>query len=423
MKKSRKLTRYISWRLGVIAFIMIAAYSILLFFSLFKGVEEAATFDLKLISRDFDREYEKNNHTPLPRFHRLRSYIGEKDLPAWLNKKSPANLNTGEILIAEPTLADYEKDQWAYHVVFPYELYNGKRLYLIQTYTEKDDIPDTFMFSENLEILILGTGILFILIIMAGVQLLFRNISTALEDLSSWAANLNSDNLENPKPEFKFREIRFLSDLIHNAVFDLNDTLKREHHFLKHASHELRTPIAILRSNMDLIGKIKPDPDDNEKIIYERIRRASDNMQQITETLLWLSRKEETMPAPEPVDVQELVTGLIHENEYLLEGKDVRLILDTEPASLTVPLTACRIAMGNLIRNAFQYTSHGKIQVRLTQTGFSITNQINKAHENDKNDHGFGLGLMLVKQICRKLNLSYEKQDLPGRHRAFLSWN
>lgn len=423
MKKKRQLKWYITWALGIAAFIMIAAYSIFVEFSLLIGMEETATFDLKLISRDFAVEYRKNPETSLPHFPRLIAYLGEKDLPGWLKEKyTPADLESGKALIDEPSLMEWDEDHWTFHIVFPSELHDGTRLYLIKTYTEKDDLPQAFVFSENLEILILGTGILFILLIMGGIRLLFRNVSFAIDDLFAWAAGLNSETLGNSRPQFKFREIDLLAELIHNAVANLHQALQREHRFLRHASHELRTPITVLRSNMDLLDRINPDPEEREKMVYGRIRRAGDSMHQLTETLLWLSRKEEKMPEAETVDVQEVVTELIRENEFLLKGKEVKLSMDIRSAQFIIPLTAFRIAMGNLIRNAFQYTDQGTVRINLMNTRLTIENQTSAASEKNDDSYGFGLGLMLVKQICRKLKLSYQREEVPGGHRAILSW-
>jgi signal transduction histidine kinase len=422
MKKERRLKRYFTWALGIAAFIMIAAYSIFVEFSLLMGMEETATFDLKLISRDFAAEYKKNILAPLPQFPRLKAYIGEDDLPAWLKEDSPKNLETMKALIAEPSMEEWKNDHWSFHIVLPTRLHDGKRLYLIKTYTEKDDLPEAFVFSENLEILILSTGILFILLLMGGVRFLFRKVSFSLDDLFSWAAGLNSESLDRPKPEFKFKEIDLLADLIHKAVTDLHRALQREHSFLRHASHELRTPLAMLRSNMDLLERIKLDPDRQEKKIYNRIRRACDSMHQLTETLLWLSRKENRIPDPEPVDIRDLVTGLIQENRYLLEGKHVELILEIRPAGVMIPMTAFKIAVGNIIRNAFQYTVQGVVRIELLEDKLIIENKTCAGVGKNAADYGFGLGLKLVKQICSKLNLSYKSRNLQEGHQAILSW-
>jgi signal transduction histidine kinase len=424
MKKNRKLRRYITRFLGLAALVMIGVYSILAEYTLIKGLEEAASFDLRLTAKDISFAYQKDPHAPLPRFPRVAAYIGEKDLPGWFGKKfSPADLPVGTLVLDEPTDAEYERGQWDLHVILPSELHDGKRLYIIQSYTEKDDLPEAFIFSENLEIIILGTGIGFIFLLWACVRHLFRTVSSPLENLRGWAAKLDHDNLEQPHPDFHFEEINQLADLIQNAVGDLHQALNREHHFLRNASHELRTPIAVIRTNMDLLERLQTDSGDKEKISHQRIRRAVDSMHRLTETLLWLSRKEETMPPPEAIQVHAMVADLVEENRYLLASKDVDLTLDLEAAQATLPRTALHIALGNLVRNAFKYTGQGRIAIKVTPTAVTITNASSNTEGSrlTADESGFGLGLMLVEQICHKLNLSYESISVPGGRKTRLS--
>ena len=208
-----------------------------------------------------------------------------------------------------------------------------------------------------------------------------------------------------------------------NAVGDLHRALTREHQFLRNASHELRTPIAVLRTNMDLLERLRLDFGDQEKAVYPRLRRAVDDIHQLTETLLWLSRKEETMPEPENVSIGEMVDELVRENRYLLKGKDVDLWLDIAAARATLPAVAVRIALGNLIRNAFQYTGRGSVEILVAQDAVTITNRYRAMEKVDSGggDYGYGLGLMLVRQISEKLNLQYENRAIPGGHRASLA--
>ena len=51
---------------------------------------------------------------------------------------------------------------------------------------------------------------------------------------------------------------------------DLHQALNREHHFLRNASHELRTPIAVIRTNMDLLERLQTNSGDREKISHAK---------------------------------------------------------------------------------------------------------------------------------------------------------
>jgi len=418
-----KLKRYISIFLAVVFVVVITAYTVLVYYSLLAGIIEAATYDLRLAARDFSALYKTDSMAPLPKAPRVTAYIGETDLPVWLKDEySPETLGHDEIELDDLEARVNGIDQEIFFFVLAHDLYDGKRLYLVKLYQEADDIPDAFRYSERTEILVVSFGIGFIVLIFLVIRFLFRKVAGSIEILSEWAGSLTREDLDLPRPGFKFREIDQLADLIQNAVGDLHEAMTREHRFLRNASHELRTPIAVLRSNMDLLNKLWPDLPDREKNIFQRMGRAVDNMHQLTETLLWLSRKEETMPEPECVDIVDLVNELVRENRFLLAGKEVSLSLDTLPSQGLFPRTACRIALGNLIRNACQYTVQGRIEIRVSPQAVSITNRSGASPNVPGSDYGFGLGLLLVDQICRKLNMSYENRPVQDGHLAELSW-
>ncbi|MCD4678312.1 MAG: HAMP domain-containing histidine kinase [Desulfobacula sp.] len=424
MQAAPKLRRHITISLWMLTLLMIVVYSILVLYSLFTGMDELTSYDFHLTARDFAVEYRENPDTKLPESRRLKAYLGEKNLPDWFKNNYPLKtLEHTKVEWYEVAAKQFDQDEAFYFHVFPYDLHDGNRLYLLETYTDKDDIPEAFRKSENSGIITIAMGIGFIILVLVAIKGLFKKISSPLDALSGWANNLTREKLEQPHPDFHFEEINQLADLIQNAVQDLNQALNREHQFLRFSSHELRTPIAVLRSNMDLLERLRPDPGDEEKISYQRIRRAMDNMHRMTETLLWLSRKEKNMPMAEPVDIGALVDELVRENRYLLSGKKVVCDLKVIPVRITIPQAAARIVIGNLVRNAFQYTVQGKVDIQVTQEAFIVENtgQTLEQAIQKKGDYGFGLGLMLVEQITRKLNLRYENLPVPDGHRAVVS--
>ncbi len=103
----------------------------------------------------------------------------------------------------------------------------------------------------------------------------------------------------------------------------MQQSLDREQEFLSYASHELRTPIAVTRTNSELLSKMMTVNNSPEKQIevVERIKRASITMTDLTETLLWLNRSEGKSLVTENVQLGELTEQLVHDLDYLLEGK------------------------------------------------------------------------------------------------------
>jgi signal transduction histidine kinase len=425
MKTPPNLRRYIAVSLGGIILVMIVAYTLLVLHAFSSSVKDLISYDLTLKARNFARDYRENAESPLPKDRYLTAYMNPAELPQWLTDSCDVeNLAHGRPEMGNMTGPHIHGGEEFFFLAMAYDLHDNNRLYLVETYTEKDEIPGSFSNIRRAMYITLAFGIGFILLVGVILRFFFFRISTPVNALGDWANSLTSKSLERPHPDFRFEEINQLADLIQHAVGDLHQALQREQFFLNSASHELRTPIAVIRTNLDLLQRLQPSMEERTGTSFQRIRRAVDNMRGLTETLLWLSRKEENMPPAETVDIYRTVNELVRENRYLLKGKDVELDMDMSPATAIVPRVALVIAMENLIRNAFQHVHKGKIEIRLTGTAIVITNTEPPEGEvvRTSSEYGFGLGLMLVEQISRKLGLSYENRSVPGGHEATLSF-
>ncbi|WP_078119214.1 sensor histidine kinase [Thiosocius teredinicola] len=251
------------------------------------------------------------------------------------------------------------------------------------------------------------------------IWLLMKRVSRPAAELGSWAQALDAHNITKPVPDFAYPELNRLAQLIKNSVSSVQQSVEREHRFLRHASHELRTPISVIRSNVELIRKLQLDhkhlPDKSQQKAYDRIDRASQTMQHLTETLLWLSRDElETLPT-QMVSIGDLIKQLVDDNRYLLADKHVEVELQTDQSIAELPDTAARIVLGNLIRNAFQHTWEGQVKITQRRSEVRIENRQADTHDNGNGEAtGFGLGLQLTAQLSERLMWPYRNQPVGG---------
>nr|WP_298250874.1 HAMP domain-containing sensor histidine kinase [uncultured Halomonas sp.] len=261
------------------------------------------------------------------------------------------------------------------------------------------------------------------LALAAVIWLVMRRVATPVARLGQWARGLESGNLQAPLPDFRYPELNELAGLVRSSLSSLEESLEREHRFLRHTSHELRTPISVIRNNVELIRSLPaeqaPAADSILATIIDRVDRASLTMKHLTETLLWLSRDESGDLPTRRIALDRLIQELVSEHRYLLQGKDVTLTLTTEPATLEHSDVATRVVIGNLIRNAFQHTWVG--EVRIHQDGQTIRIDNHQASDADAdNDLGFGLGLQLTAQLTERLGWTYHNVPAHGGHRVFL---
>ncbi len=255
---------------------------------------------------------------------------------------------------------------------------------------------------------------------------LFRKASAPVARLGNWVRKLDRDSLEKPIPNFGFRDLNDFAELIRAGQRSVQEGLEREQAFVRHSSHELRTPIHVMRSNVELLKKLKSQDPENppaprEAAVLERLNRASQTMKDLTETLLWLGRDDtERLPRAD-ISLARIVRQLTEELGYLLEGKTVELSVHTDDWHGMLPETAARIVLGNLIRNAFQHTWEGEVRISQSGAQVQICNRQTQSPMAAE-DLGFGLGLQLVEKLTRRLNWPYDNTIRPDGHDVSVSF-
>ncbi len=264
--------------------------------------------------------------------------------------------------------------------------------------------------SVNLLLIISSISIVILALV---IWLILRRVSQPISQLVHWMHSLNTKTLANQPPDFYYPELNEMADLIRNSLTSSQQSLEREERFLGFASHELRTPISIIRNNIELLAKLKQSKnmasDAKFDHVIERIDRASLTMKHLSETLLWLSRDNNENLSQQTFKLDQQIEQLVSEMQYLLSNKPVELRLDLSPCDISQSQVATQIVLGNLIRNAFQHTWEGEVLIRQRGHHISIENHcqhFDSANESNS-EQGFGLGLQLTEQLCQKLHWHY----------------
>ncbi|TKB54211.1 sensor histidine kinase [Ferrimonas aestuarii] len=248
------------------------------------------------------------------------------------------------------------------------------------------------------------------------IWLLIRQITKPMVELSDWAKGLGPESVENSTPDFHYRELNGLAGIIKGSFEQVQQSVQREQEFLRHASHELRTPITVIRANSAVLAKLTTDPNSKQAVVQQRIERAVRTMSDLTETLLWMSR-DKGRQANEPVQLDQFIEQIALELDYL-KKPGVEVSISVDPITLNLAKTPCRIALSNLIRNAYQHTAEG--QVAIVQLGNVITVS-NEVSEAGGADLGFGLGLKLCRKLVEQYGWQMQEHSLPDAHRVVLS--
>ena len=225
-------------------------------------------------------------------------------------------------------------------------------------------------------------------------------VANPIERLAKWAKTLTPCQLNRPMPDFQYNELNRLAMIVKNSLSSVEETLHREHKFLAHASHELRTPIAVVRSNTELMAKLvdKPNSIEKQKEVLERILRAGVTMTDLCDPLLWLNRGRHNELQLTQVNLGELIKQLCQDLNYLIKDKDVNVEVSVSGGVFELPVTMSRIVLSNLIRNAYQHTLRGRVVIEQAGSQVIIMNR-DESCGDTQNQLGFGLGLELTNRI------------------------
>lgn len=335
-----------------------------------------------------------------------------EDLPIEIQQ----NLNPEELIPNEllkridgvPIISEPEAGYFAMKVVV-----DGETRY-ISLLLKQMDMNDKFENEPPPFIYIIFIGLGAIVFFFIALILVQRKIASPVEELKDWAKALDKEQLTQPVPNFHYSELNALGELIKSSLSSVQESLEREQRFLGYASHELRTPIAVTRTNSELLRKMitKQLPAEKQLEVLDRIERAGFTMTDLTETLLWLNRQEGKSLPSYPVSLGKSIQQIVGELGYLLQGKSVEVTTTVDQTTLELPEGLCRIVISNLIRNAFQHTENGIVEITQAGDTLSIVN-CNTEPKIGRDDLGFGLGLELTQRLITQYGWTYQTQQSP----------
>ncbi|WOE78564.1 HAMP domain-containing sensor histidine kinase [Pseudomonas protegens] len=394
--------------------VVLLIYSLLLPEYSVRGLLYTASAMMEEEAQYFARHYKKDPNTPPPHNYFYTSVIGKEALPEKIRQMldTPPSMSFGAVQVFGDLESDDEDEGRA---VLAQPLSDGKTLYMYDVDHDQEEggevetpLSDAYIERELRGVNFISLAVFVPALII--IALLVWWLVRPLGRLAQWSSTLkDADSVSSQRPSFGFKEFNMLADALAQSVQQVQAASLREGRLLRYTSHELRTPLAVLKANIELLtlqsGGVLPPP-------LQRIERSVLNMQRIAETLLWMSRE---LPEPlpeEPIDMSGLVTELIEEHRYLIGTRDIELILDISCEPCRLPLTACRIVVGNFLRNALQYADEGSVEISFEHPQLRIVNRIREAKQLEpSSDFGYGLGLELMCQLCARLGWHIEVLD------------
>jgi two-component system OmpR family sensor kinase len=225
--------------------------------------------------------------------------------------------------------------------------------------------------------------------------------------------------------------VRALDDLLGR----LGDALSAQRSFVADAAHELRTPLAALELQVQLVDRA-PDEAGRAAALAD-LRAGLGRMTHVVQQLLTLARAEPdagAVLAGEPVSLSELVAQVIADHALLAEARQVDLgtARTAEDAVVLGDPASLRALLANLVDNAIRYSPEGgrvdvdagvlagRPYLEVSDHGHGIPEAERERvfdrfyRRGDGSYTGSGLGLAIVRAIAERHAASVALGDTPG---------
>ncbi|MDZ4747556.1 MAG: HAMP domain-containing sensor histidine kinase [Saprospiraceae bacterium] len=286
---------------------------------------------------------------------------------------------------------------------------------------EKDDLLDAIARSLGLFLLLLLIVLIFFNQWIA--HKLWSPFYKILDQLRSVQLQYHS-SLSTPPTRIKeFNELRQGINRLLNEISHQYLQLKD---FTDHASHEIQTPLAVIRSKLELLLQ-KEDWSGKEWEWISDAITSTGRLSRLTQSLLLLSRIENRQfSSLEAVDLGELIRNRMEAYEECEPGSHIKMELFLhEPLTVQIDPSLADILVSNILQNAIKHNVEpGQIKMDIHSTQLTIANTgrplskpsaslFQRFNKDGLPSDSPGLGLAIVERICSSygFRIAYHYND------------
>ncbi len=362
----------------------------------------------------FWERYQSDDSFPLPDTQNLTGYFDIEQLPDDIKTRLPL------------TQGFYESTEQ--HIVVYKTRQGDDELYLLYY---RDQVDSLAMYY--------GLFPLTLILIFLYATLWFSyRFSRRMVSPVSWLANQVNriDFSAKQISPINLDEIPFETDdeiqLLANSIVHLGERvdsfIERERNFTRDASHELRSPLTVIRLATDMLQDEQSlsAPASNS---LQKIKRAADDMEDLTAAFLLLARESDDALTVETVNVNAIIHQEIERVETFNRLKNLPIsVSEQHQLQINASDKVLSVLLGNLIRNAILYTESGTIEISITENSVTIedsgigmsedeVDKIFKPHYRASRNvnTGHGVGLTIVKRLSDRFRWPLDVKSFPGK--------
>ncbi len=356
---------------------------------------------------------------------RIENFVADNDtlpLASTLVLK-PARIEAREIDESQILAKDIFKDTIMYNeetgTFTPY-----RQLYFTVSYGDEHQIVNLnqpTVISNDLFYAILTSLLillmLFVLFTYVIEYLLKKNIwkplDYNLQKLRQYDLKANTFlELKNPN----IKEFDEINKVILRMVDKINCDYENSRLFTEDASHEMQTPLSIIKSKVDLLMQnvALMEDTENEKSI-KAISRAVSRLSKLSKSLLLITKiNNNQYENKDNIHLDKQIEVYLDDLGELFDAKKLEVKASINPCPLKLNSSLVEILLSNLLSNAIRHNvANGWIDIYLDESRLTVSNScngglrdssdlFNRMTFHHKSEDSLGLGLNIVKSICDK---------------------
>ncbi len=307
--------------------------------------------------------------------------------------------------------------------------------YKLTIYTptvEKRELKGRILFLVCLIVIILITSVISIYLAV------YKKTLKPLYILLNWHRNyqLGKSNQEFPECKSNINELKELFNAAKSSTQRAEETYNQQKLFLGHASHEIQTPLAVSITQLESILEDESLSEEQMNKIFTSLSTLR-KMTKMNKSLLLLSKIEnDQFNNIESININQIIKEKIDVFKETFSQKDINIsIIEKENLEIKIDNILCEMMINNLLKNAFVHNVYGgEVEIEINKSSISFSNSgkphalnenmiFNYFYKESNEQNSSGLGLVLIKSICKKNGLSIDYKFDNKKHKFFIKKN
>ena len=253
----------------------------------------------------------------------------------------------------------------------------------------------------------------------------FDKFKNSLDNLKIFTQDYNLDSEIRIHSEENFIEFSILQKSFKNMLIRLKEQSQLQIDFVNNASHELKTPIFVIKGYIDMLN----DWGKNDKEVLDEglivLKKEIQNMQELTEKLLFLAKSKNLIAEKNNINLDNILKEVIDNLSFAYPKQKINYI--SSEIFIDSDIALLKLLFKNLIENAIKYGKDNPINIELKKEkkvkliiedfGVGISEKAlphiferfyREDEARNREIKSYGLGLSIVKEIIALLNIDIQ---------------